>query len=417
MALLDFLILLPLDEEFRNVARLLQSGRSPCSRRVGDSYHDVWVAEEDSFKRGRVLHLCAAAAMGRMGQDESAAFAKAACSYWQPAHVILLGIAGSISPEVNLGDVVIPGEAVGYVVASVVGDPPRFEFRHTGHEALGVLQGRARYIRNNDRLYSEWQEACLAAAHKDPYLKTRITRPPEAHAEKIALASGNNVVKARGFAEQLREQLKSNVHAVEMESKGLFVALRGIQSKPEPLLIRGISDLADERKAEIDESSGGAYRTWAAQNAARFLQCVLREPDLSASLPELRLDATPSKSQYRVRKEGLFLRENQNIAFDNILGGGPRQECVFTVEVTRAEYVAPLMPQDQIKCLLHTAQHIKQIPPRASSETSSFILEASETQERLEVLLSLCTPKVEAITFRIKNDFGQTQTACWTPKS
>lgn len=41
------------------------------------------------------------------------------------------------------------------------------------------------------------------------------------------------------------------------------------------LVIRGISDLGDERKRELDRTDGGAIRRLAMRNATRFLWALL----------------------------------------------------------------------------------------------------------------------------------------------
>jgi nucleoside phosphorylase len=148
MTIIDYLILTPLDEEFK---AFREAWPTPLEEtRVGriPFYRGV-TAENDRNA------LIVASAMGDMGQTLSGVFASEALRIWNPANVIQIGIAGSIvGAKLPLGDVLIPQEVLGYDVGeaqdldqpvrSDKADEPsatqgalgvRFRFRPTGRQA------------------------------------------------------------------------------------------------------------------------------------------------------------------------------------------------------------------------------------------------------------------------------------------
>ena len=146
MPIIDYLILTPLDEEFR-------------------SFREVWPENLKEDKIGGVHYykavhhqngrdtLVVAASMGGMGQAWSGIFATDALKIWAPAKIVQLGIAGSLrGTKLPLGDVFIPGEVIGYEIAEALEDAqgrPEFQFRPTGHQAGFSLLNSAAALVNS----------------------------------------------------------------------------------------------------------------------------------------------------------------------------------------------------------------------------------------------------------------------------
>ena len=78
---------------------------------------------------------------------------------------------------------------------------------------------------------------------------------------------------------------------VETESGGVFRAARDSADTP-ALVIRGISDHADERKGQLEESSSGFFRLLAIRNASLFLKAQLANPFFVAKITVDRTEAT-----------------------------------------------------------------------------------------------------------------------------
>jgi nucleoside phosphorylase len=117
MTYIDYLMLTPLDEEWRFVKDVLVKKPFEGSEDSITYYRWQHVCSKNQ-KRGQ--YLMVAAPMGKMGLANAANFAATALHTWNPKHVVLLGIAGSlVGEELPLGDVIVPYHTFGYEVAEV----------------------------------------------------------------------------------------------------------------------------------------------------------------------------------------------------------------------------------------------------------------------------------------------------------
>ena len=206
---------------------------------------------------------------------------------WKPARVVLMGIAGSIEPDkLQLGDVVVSDHIYGYEVGDA--EAGEFNFRSTVNQIGALDFDRVRAFRDDAKAYTKWQQECLKAA---PVAGLKqVVRPPELHLE--AIASGNFVVKTTILAEQLKRQISPKIKAVEMEAEGLFRALYLDAGRSDALMIRGISDYADENKQKLEQTTKDGWRTFAAANAARLLRTFWRRGPVQPISPGYKLDLT-----------------------------------------------------------------------------------------------------------------------------
>jgi nucleoside phosphorylase len=93
------------------------------------------------------------------------------------------------------------------------------------------------------------------------------------------------VVTSKDFVKWIRDGDRSCL-AVEMEAAGLMIAAHmGVKDRAAAFVIRGISDLADDRKAKLDQLGAGAFRKLAMQNAASYLWTLI-EAGLLPRRPE-----------------------------------------------------------------------------------------------------------------------------------
>lgn len=88
------------------------------------------------------------------------------------------------------------------------------------------------------------------------------------------IASGPIVGAAETFRDWL---LASNRRyaAIEMESGGFLKAVDKYGRGAGAIVIRGISDLSDNRKKELDRIGRGGLRRYAMQNALRYIWLLL----------------------------------------------------------------------------------------------------------------------------------------------
>src|ERR1044072_1727011 len=288
MPLVDYLLFTPLDEEWRTVRSVL------CPKKVNAIQTDpiTYYLWKQSVKRPPHAvgdYLIVAAPMFRRTGGEALAGVITAhgVSEWKPSRVVLVGIAGSLEPErLQLGDVVVSDEIYGYEVGDA--EAGGLSFRPTFNQIGALDFDRVRAFRDDPVAYPKWQQECLGAARLVGL--GELARPPELHLE--AIASGNNVVKSRAFGRQLQEKISSKIKAVEMEARGLYQALYIHARRTDALMIRGVSDYADETKTELEKKSKDAWRTFAAANSARLLRTLWRRGPVQPISPDYQLDLT-----------------------------------------------------------------------------------------------------------------------------
>jgi nucleoside phosphorylase len=331
MPIIDYLILTPLDEEFKAFREAWPTPLEETRVSRIPFYRGV------STENGRQA-LIVASAMGDMGQALSGVFASEALRIWKPANVIQIGIAGSIvGVRLPLGDVLIPQEVLGYDVGeardpeqparSARANAPRvlFRFRPTGRQADFGLMNAARALCNDQRDYSNWREAAKTAnaGEGDP----TASRIPEVHiGSKEVLASGNFVMKSQNFAAQLKDQIHPGLRAVEMEAKGLFDAVRLAGQTSATLIVRGISDQAGPDKEGVDDATGGAFRRASVRAATIFVAHLIRR-ELRHSTPDngsqpIELNTTSAQNESLVAREHNLTSHGGRsvcVAFDSLL--------------------------------------------------------------------------------------------------
>lgn len=197
---------------------------------------------------------------------------------YQPDGIAMLGIAGALDDDMLLGDVVLVDQVTAYMHSTAAttatsahdGGPESqpsalFRLEHGGKSfstSEAVLRALDVRLLEHEKLVQTWQAACAAKWQSlraplpdvSPLAESRgPDRFVSAH-PKIAkgpLASGPILIKAQAAKKWLKDQSRKYL-AVEMESAGL---MEGIQIREETsvLILRGISDFADESKAKLEQ--------------------------------------------------------------------------------------------------------------------------------------------------------------------
>ena len=231
--------------------------------------------------------------------------------------VVLLGIGGGISDDVGLGDVVVVTEVTNYQVRSKIvdadGGPTGADDGSATDEPAGSSAGGSEpdadastladltpsgwewlpggltrrvdeaveqaidTFRNNPTWYEDWQDSVSVFRTREVELTgggvtpDMFHEPPLVHHEPIT--SGGMVIASRSFGEQLDAQNR-NFALVEMEAAGVMEV---VDTTPgvNVLVLRGVSDFADERKCELDGANKGQWRTYATYAAAEYLRHFL----------------------------------------------------------------------------------------------------------------------------------------------
>jgi len=180
------------------------------------------------------------------GNVETGVHVERAQNLFAPDLVVFVGVAGGVK-DVSHGDVVVASKVYGYESGKADG-----EFL-TRPEALRLnhrIEQHARQIINA----GDWQSRLHSDGHDPP----KAVLGPIAAGEALVSSTGSEIY------ERIKRSYNDTV-AVEMEGRGLFVGAH-LNSPLPALVVRGISDLIDDKDAESDESR----QPVAAANAAAF---------------------------------------------------------------------------------------------------------------------------------------------------
>jgi nucleoside phosphorylase len=387
MPLVDYLLLTPLDEEWRTVRKVLVPKKINPYQTDPITYY-LWKQPVNRPPYAVGEYLIVAAPMFRRtgGEALASVITSHGVSHWKPNRVVLMGIAGSLEPDtLMLGDVVVSDEIHGYEVGDA--EVGGLDFRPTFNQIGAQDFDRARAFRDDPKAYKKWQEECMKAA---PAIGLNgLERPPELHLE--AIASGNFVVKSRDFGKQLKAKISPKIKAVEMEARGLFQALYMNARRTDALMIRGISDYADERKAELEKTTKDAWRTFAAANAARLLRTFWRRGTAQPISPDYQLDLTMGPFT-RFHQAGVANIEykhagGQDNAFPNLLNRSqPTPELTLEVSAV-GESNEPALDFRGI-CIIESPKRSILNGEKPRNGIMTFHLPVSEWGMKAELLLS-----------------------------
>ena len=268
-------LMVPLHEEYHEIRKLL-----PCSR----SYRARSETFYELTTKGGAAIL--AAVVGEMAQESAALVAERLVE--EGAELLaVVGIAGATSSDVRLGDVVaanlvdlyrngakaVPAGEAGFSL-QLAGS----SYRVPWHVVQALRDFKERPELKDAWL--GWQERAAqrrAALGLDHAEALRLTRAqPDLLVGHIA--SGTDVAASQAFVDWLKQRDRSYL-AIEMESGGVSAsAHRRVQEIP-LVVLRGVSDFADERKADLDRSSefwpDGSWRRLAVQNAIDLLSTLM----------------------------------------------------------------------------------------------------------------------------------------------
>ena len=224
--------------------------------------------------------------MGDMGGENASIQTSKFLSRYSCSVIINIGIAGSLDRDVLLGDIVIANQVESYMKVAKATKEPKdksFNIKLSG-ETYRPSRTLVEEIDHIEflfpKLYEEWKQNCsnymTNSLAKEAYdfldQKKLISNSPKI--EKGHVASGDIVAGAEEFVNMLKNKDRKYL-AIEMEAGGVLNALEKLSSNVNSLIVRGISDFADERKNEMDTIGDGAIRKYAMHNVVTFLLMYL----------------------------------------------------------------------------------------------------------------------------------------------
>jgi len=251
---------------------------------------------------------CAVTYMGDMGITEMALFSEKMVKKLNPKLVSLIGIAGALTKDLRVGDVIVASQVEnwmekGAVVDGIFGENNTsisLNITLSGETYRPSNQGerQATYFSAQES-YKDWFSKCLEfrGVNINPLIQ-QLDNDKKNVIESLIesfddikkntpiqvghIISGDFVVKTSMFA-KFYQKKDRKVCAAEMEAGGLLKMLyRHDNVWTKSLIIRGISDCADEKKEVLDNiSKDGILRGWAMHNASTFMMKMLEINDYS----------------------------------------------------------------------------------------------------------------------------------------
>jgi adenosylhomocysteine nucleosidase len=217
------------------------------------------------FWEGRLAGRRAVIARMASGKVNAAMFATLAIEHFRPSEVIVTGIAGGLNPALGPGDIVIAEKVVHHDVYRLRGD----YFENRG--ARNPIQGGRHpvFFEPSERLV----DAAKRAAQQTefiPILYSDRAGTPTHQVRVITgiVATGDAFIASDAKREELRENLKAD--AVEMEGAAVHQVCRSLEVPC--LVIRSMSDMADNSAVEDLQ----AFADVAAANSAHLVREILR---------------------------------------------------------------------------------------------------------------------------------------------
>jgi nucleoside phosphorylase len=253
--LIDFVIITALEVERKAVCRafkLLDKHRVKRDSRV--------------YWRGRLqlndgeFYEIAVAQAADMANVNSALLTSDSIHHWKPEGLLLVGIAGAVSDEIGLGDVVVGTEVFYYERGKQTPFGRRREPKQ--YPADNTLINNAIAVRR-------WRASVPVARPDGNQIRPAI--------HYGVIASGEMVIADEHTRDELIEQHRK-ILAIEMEGYGLSVAAWQSFDRIRHLVIRAICDRADSKKT-------AKWHDYAAAAAAGFARHFLRDRPLDPRNP------------------------------------------------------------------------------------------------------------------------------------
>ncbi len=273
---MDVAILVPLEEEFRQLFEyIVPTYKSEKDPRTGRSFY--------RFSRigpsGKQFE-CVTTFIGDMGEKEAASLTRKLIDSYEPHTIVLLGIAGSLSSNVRICDVVVADQVDDYLARARAntGEDHRLDFELSGKSYRPDIRllNTIKFFRfdhpdMHKRLSSDSQADIHGLGGRiDDELVVSELIGKEFQLHWGPVASGDIVAASADFCRWLLGRDRK-YRAIEMEAAGVMSEIYESAGAEKVMVLRGISDCSDERKAKLDQIAGGSLRAIALRNAIRLL--------------------------------------------------------------------------------------------------------------------------------------------------
>lgn len=210
-------------------------------------YMDITNVEEfarQKYYEGRIGKTDVVVVQCGVGKVRAAMSAQILCSTYHVTHLINTGIAGSLNNAIDIGDLVVSEKAVMHDMKAV-----DFGYPLGQTPGLDVL-----YFESDPQL----QKLAIQAIHECA---------PDVHAFSGTVATGDEFVSAK----ERKEWIRDTFHADCTEMEGAAIAECAYLNDVPFVIIRAISDKADESVTE----TYSVFEAKAADHCAKIVQYMI----------------------------------------------------------------------------------------------------------------------------------------------
>ena len=212
----------------------------------------------------KIILLCVAG----MGRVKAATATGDAIRAWRPAYVVVVGIAGAVVGEAELGDILVADQVADYEVQKVYPGNKQPSVRWVAHPADARLVNFAANFTE-----TSWANSVKSKRPCDGECCRRIG----------TVATGDKVVTKDKLLRTYKKTWPKLI-GVEMEAGGVATASFESPLKPGFFMVRAVSDLAENK----DEPDVQAWRDYACHLAAAYALALLKNgPIPVSSLPAI----------------------------------------------------------------------------------------------------------------------------------
>ena len=187
----------------------------------------------------------------------------------------LLGLAGAIDADVEVGDVVVADEVNEFQASSkAASTTDSYQVQYSGrHRSLefAIKESIRHFQYSCPDGFGKWQAQVTDDfnAIVVPDKEAVCSLPAKLHLGPMA--SGDVVAASSAFLDEIR-RINRKFLAIDMEAAGVTYAATERIHPVYWLVVRGISDRGDEQKKSLEHSSRGIWRRYCTRNAIGVLQ-------------------------------------------------------------------------------------------------------------------------------------------------
>lgn len=271
----DVGIVIPLKEEFRYIVEI-----APQLESI--PYEGTYFYSLDF---GKISAVCCLA--GQMGNLSSLQATTRLLGFADVKLLVVLGLGGALNEDIAIGDVVVATEVNEFQANSKAESTGEgYEVHYSGRHwplEFGIREALNHFELSGGDSFNKWQ--AQSSSDYDSLMisdKEKICSSPSSlHLGPIA--SGNVVSASSAFVEEIK-RIDRKFVAIDMEAAGVALAASD-RIHPLPwLVVRGMSDYANEGKKTLDKHGEGAWRRYCVRNATSLLRNLLTwESFLNAS--------------------------------------------------------------------------------------------------------------------------------------